>query len=162
LATTAKRCTNSIIGGPRGAGESGGSFARDQKVWLKGSRDVQRQTKSHGHSFRFLPWKCPFSFGERTPSTDDFTGEKTFSRSSPKAVSLSSFAKANSGSLKITPLSCPAHARFTSNPRTSFGQECRLRLKRPTPNAARRCPPTSEVVRQMEEEAEFFFARVLR
>ena len=29
----------------------------------------------------------------------------------------------------------------TSNPRTSFGQECRLRLKRPPPNAARRCPP---------------------
>src|ERR1700720_686814 len=29
----------------------------------------------------------------------------------------------------------------TPNPRTSFGQECRLRLKRPAPNAARRCPP---------------------
>src|ERR1700675_792408 len=29
----------------------------------------------------------------------------------------------------------------TPNPRSSFGQECRLRLKRPTPNAARRCPP---------------------
>jgi hypothetical protein len=26
-----------------------------------------------------------------------------------------------------------AHARFTSNPRTSFGQECRLRLKQPPP-----------------------------
>jgi hypothetical protein len=38
-------------------------------------------------------------------------------------------------------------------------QEHRLRLKRPTPNAARRCPPTSEVIRQVEEEEEFLFAR---
>jgi DNA repair protein RadC len=28
--------------------------------------------------FRFLPWKCPFSFGVRTPSTDDFHGRKDF------------------------------------------------------------------------------------
>jgi hypothetical protein len=43
------------------------------------------------------------------------------------------------GPLKITPLSCLVHTRFIPNPRTSSGQECRLRLKRPPPNAARRC-----------------------
>src|SRR5271165_3482872 len=41
------------------------------------------------------------------------------------------------------------------------GQECRLRLKRPPPNASRRCPPTSEVVRQVEEREEFRFAMAL-
>jgi hypothetical protein len=30
-------------------------------------------------------------------------------------------------------------------------------LKRPAPNAARRCPPTSEVIRQFEERKEFLF-----
>jgi hypothetical protein len=34
-----------------------------------------------------------------------------------------------------------AHARIRFDPRTSFGQEYRLRLKRPPPNASRRCPP---------------------
>src|SRR5271165_828712 len=34
-------------------------------------------------------------------------------------------------------------------------------LKRPTPNASRQCPPTSEVLRQVEEGEEFRFARGL-
>src|SRR5271166_1702662 len=85
------------------------------------------------------------------------SGEKTFSLSSPRAVSPSSFASANPGSLKITPLSCLAHARSTPNPRASSGQEYRLRLKRPTPNAARRCPPfkSSTAFRALAPTASF-------
>jgi hypothetical protein len=49
--------------------------------------------------------------------------------------------KANPGSLKITPISCLATPESTPNPRPSFGQECRLRLKRPPANASRRCSP---------------------
>src|SRR3984957_18384412 len=43
------------------------------------------------------------------------------------------------------------------SPRTSFGQECRLRLKRSPPNAARRCPPfkSSTAFRALAPAASF-------
>jgi hypothetical protein len=39
------------------------------------------------------------------------------------------------------PIASQAHARFIPSSRTSSGQGHRLRLKRPAPNASRRCPP---------------------
>ncbi len=70
--------------GREARGEGDGCFAGDLKARLRGSRDVQRANEeSHRQPFRFLPWKCPFSFGGRTPSTDDFLGAKTFSRRAP-------------------------------------------------------------------------------
>jgi hypothetical protein len=51
-------------------------------------------------------------------------GRKGFSPSSPKRALLPLSPKRTQvrlGSLKITPLSCLAHARSTPNPRTSFG-----------------------------------------
>jgi hypothetical protein len=44
----------------------------------------------------------------------------------------------------------------------SLGTTLNRWLKRPTPNASRRCPPTSEVIRQVEEWGVFFPARARR
>jgi hypothetical protein len=65
------------IGGPGGAGEGGGSFARDLKVRLIG-REMSRGKRS---STDTRSVSCPgmsLCSGERTPSKDVFFGRKDF------------------------------------------------------------------------------------
>src|ERR1700719_2632551 len=79
------------------------------------------------------------------------SGRKDFLPVEPQGGLSFLFLLSAPGSLKITPLACLATPDpFRTHGRPSV-QECRLRLKRPTPNASRRCPPTSEMIRQVDE-----------
>jgi hypothetical protein len=58
--------------------------------------------------------------------------------------------------------SSSACGRVSSGPTARLRrEEYRLRLKQTTPDAAHRYPPTSEVLRQVEEGEEFRFMRAL-
>src|ERR1700688_4248554 len=90
----------------------------------------------------------PLPFKNAYPR-DDF-GRKDFLPVKPQGTLLPHSPKRTQVRLKsllylvwLTPDPLRTHGRPS-------GQECRVRLKRPSPNAARRCPPTSEVFRQVE------------
>jgi len=103
-------------------------------------RYLQNRKPSSSHLMR-QPYKGLFS-GDLSNSG---YGRKGFSPSSPKRALLPLSPKRTQvrlGSLKITALSCLAHARSTPNPRTSFGAlDLRLIccLRR-----SRRCHPPSQ------------------
>src|SRR5208282_4149943 len=80
-------------------------------------------------------------FGERNPVYGSLRGRKDFLPVEPQGCLSFLILLANPGSPKTTPVATwltPDMHRTHGRP---SGQEYRLRLKRPTPNAARRCPP---------------------
>jgi hypothetical protein len=111
------------------------------------SRKRSRQTPGFSaRLFRLLLWKCPFLRRKNSVYGSFFAGEKTFSRRAPRLSLLLHSPRRSPGSPKTT----PAATWLTPDLHRAHGrppvQEYRLRLKQPTPDAARRCPSTFKIL----------------